>query len=370
MSVYTNDDAPRPVLVAADYDVRRGNDLIEVTSAATAATITLLPAALVPGTSVTIKDGSGVLRTGANSIDVIVRLLILDTDVIHYDLTQLTGSDFTVAAATAAALAAHTAAGSGASRVLTASASAALVVDGVTVNNANVILVKNQTDARENGRYTVTDKGSGITPWILTRTGGTEAPGTKTKATAGTANTNKIFAARGGIDDSFVVTLLSPFESLTVVSDGISWRATSLQPSSVAPISATYITQTPSGGLSNEQALSALASGLLKSTTATGVVSIAAANTDYAVPATLKDGAATVLTVGTLADGSIIRRSSTTLASVTAEATTGQTAGFTAVGTSTVVAAESTFTGGTGSKAYTIGDIVKALKNLGLLAPS
>lgn len=40
-----------------------------------------------------------------------------------------------------------------------------------------------------------------------------------------------------------------------------------------APNDATYITQTPSDGLSNEQALSALATGLMQVTTATGVVS-------------------------------------------------------------------------------------------------
>lgn len=42
-----------------------------------------------------------------------------------------------------------------------------------------------------------------------------------------------------------------------------------------APTNATYITQTPNSTLSAEQALSALATGILKSTTATGVVSIA-----------------------------------------------------------------------------------------------
>ena len=45
---------------------------------------------------------------------------------------------------------------------------------------------------------------------------------------------------------------------------------------SFAPSTSTYITQTPDAGLSNEQALSALATGVLKSATGTGVVSIAA----------------------------------------------------------------------------------------------
>ncbi len=51
-----------------------------------------------------------------------------------------------------------------------------------------------------------------------------------------------------------------------------------------APTNATYITQVPSGSLSAEQALSLLATGLLKSTTATGVLSIATQGTDYYAP--------------------------------------------------------------------------------------
>lgn len=51
-----------------------------------------------------------------------------------------------------------------------------------------------------------------------------------------------------------------------------------------APVGATYITQTPDATLTNEQALSALATGIMKSTTTTGVISIAAAGTDYTSP--------------------------------------------------------------------------------------
>lgn len=51
-----------------------------------------------------------------------------------------------------------------------------------------------------------------------------------------------------------------------------------------APNNATYITQVPSGGLDNEQALSLLSTGLMKSTTATGEISIAVEGTDYWAP--------------------------------------------------------------------------------------
>jgi hypothetical protein len=51
-----------------------------------------------------------------------------------------------------------------------------------------------------------------------------------------------------------------------------------------APTTSKYILQTADGSLPNAQALGALATGLLKSTTSTGVLSIGAAGTDYVAP--------------------------------------------------------------------------------------
>jgi hypothetical protein len=51
---------------------------------------------------------------------------------------------------------------------------------------------------------------------------------------------------------------------------------------------------------------------------------------------------------------------------VAQQATTGTTTGFTA-GAGTAVLDDSTFTGDVGTAAYTIGDVVLALKNLGIL---
>ena len=56
-------------------------------------------------------------------------------------------------------------------------------------------------------------------------------------------------------------------------------------------------------------------------------------------------------------------------APVAQQSTTGTTTGFTA-GSGTASKDDSTYTGGSGTKAYTVGDIVLALKNLGLLAAS
>jgi hypothetical protein len=63
-----------------------------------------------------------------------------------------------------------------------------------------------------------------------------------------------------------------------------------------APDSATYITQTANGTLTNEQALGSLATGILKNTTTTGVLSIAVAGTDFVEP----DADLTDLADGTL----------------------------------------------------------------------
>ncbi|MGE3804158.1 MAG: hypothetical protein AB7K24_05750 [Gemmataceae bacterium] len=52
---------------------------------------------------------------------------------------------------------------------------------------------------------------------------------------------------------------------------------------------------------------------------------------------------------------------------VVQQATTGTTTGFTA-GSGTAAKDDSTFTGGVGAAAYTVGDVVLALKNLGVLA--
>jgi hypothetical protein len=45
----------------------------------------------------------------------------------------------------------------------------ALVIDGVTLSTSDRVLIYEQTDATQNGIYTVTDTGSGSTNWVLTR---------------------------------------------------------------------------------------------------------------------------------------------------------------------------------------------------------
>jgi hypothetical protein len=110
--------------------------------------------------------------------------------------------DHTVVAATAAALAACTAAGAGVGKTLTANANGVLTVDGVAVVNTDLILVKNQVMARDNGIYVVTDKGAAGAPFVLTRAGAfDESTETVTGATV---------SASGGVTQSGVW-VLAPY---------------------------------------------------------------------------------------------------------------------------------------------------------------
>jgi hypothetical protein len=70
-----------------------------------------------------------------------------------------------------------------------------------------------------------------------------------------------------------------------------------------APTDATYITQTPDATLSAEQALSALATGIVKNTTTTGVLSIAAEGTDYYEPGGTAVASGDMTTATTSAQG-------------------------------------------------------------------
>jgi hypothetical protein len=59
--------------------------------------------------------------------------------------------------------------GNGVGEYLTASANGALVIDGVTLNAGDRVLLKDQTDAKQNGIYTVTNIGGSSAAAVLTR---------------------------------------------------------------------------------------------------------------------------------------------------------------------------------------------------------
>jgi len=100
---------------------------------------------------------------------------------------------------------------------LTANTNVAFSVDGViSWNVGDRVLVKDQTNAEENGSYEVTEVGSGGTPWVLTRgeyfNESSEIPGSFQFVTDGTTN--------GGT--GYVATV-NDAETFSLGTDDVSW---------------------------------------------------------------------------------------------------------------------------------------------------
>lgn len=158
-----------------------------------------------------------------------------------------------------------------------AGAQAAFSIDGVSPGVGERVLIKNQASTFQNGIYVVTDAGSGASNWILTRstdfdTAAEIVPGALVIIQAGTVNA--------------VTSWLQTATVNTVGTDPITFVQFSGQALNFAPNDSTYILQTADGDLANAQVLGALATGILKNTTTTGVLSIAVNGTDYYGPGT------------------------------------------------------------------------------------
>lgn len=107
------------------------------------------------------------------------------------------------------------------------------------------------------------------------------------KTGAGLLTLSAAGAATLTIDASIRLTGSGASSGDALIYNGTAFAPTTLTPAAIgaAPSDAKYIVQQASAGLSAEQALGSLASGLLKNTTTTGVLSIAVAGTDYAAAA-------------------------------------------------------------------------------------
>ena len=109
------------------------------------------------------------------------------------------GRKLSCRAATAAALSAVTAAGSGAGKTLTADAVGVLTVDGIATVLNDRILVKNQVAGANNGIYLVTTEGTAGVAFVLTRATDYDTAaellfGSETYIEAGTVNGSQVFA--------------------------------------------------------------------------------------------------------------------------------------------------------------------------------
>jgi hypothetical protein len=97
----------------------------------------------------------------------------------------------------------------------------------------------------------------------------------------GTVSFNTVGFSSGQIPIASVTTSGG---AITLVVDARTFMLLATGGGGGAPTGATYITQTSHGSLSAEQALGLLASGILKSATGTGIISIAVPGTDYVTP--------------------------------------------------------------------------------------
>lgn len=114
--------------------------------------------------------------------------------------------------ATTAALSANTYnnGASGVGATLTANANGALSIDGVSVATSDRVLIKNEATSANNGAYSVTQTGSGGTPYILTRVTDFDT------ASAGEIANNAYFFVNAGSVNAGSSFVLSQTAAITV----------------------------------------------------------------------------------------------------------------------------------------------------------
>jgi hypothetical protein len=223
-------------------------------------------------------------------------------DVAIQGLTQKP----TATVATTAALPTNTYANgtSGVGATLTATANAALTVDGYAVATGDRVLVKDQASAFQNGLYDVTQPGSGATPFILTRNidmdTAAEFPGAFIPVEdAGTTNANSLWLCTNTAAPTVGTTAIT-FVQLNKGTDLAAGTGISITGNSVA-ISGSYVGQTSITTLGTITTGTwtgtsiAVANGGTGSTTAAGARTNLGAVGKYS--ATIGDGATTAIAI-------------------------------------------------------------------------
>lgn len=208
--------------------------------------------------------------------------------------------------ATAAALPACTYANgsSGVGATLTGDANGALTVDGYAVAAGDVVLVKNQATGAQNGLYTVTQAGSGGTPFILTRHTSMDTTGEFQSAyvvveDAGTANANSFWVCTNSADPTVGTTAVtfSQLNGATQLTAGtgitISGNAVSINTGYVGQTSITTL-GTVTTGVWNGTDI-AVADGGTGASSASGARTNLGATGKYS--ATIGDGSSTTITI-------------------------------------------------------------------------
>lgn len=236
------------VIVDADVNASAAIGLSKLATGALPTGITVATANLVDANVTTAKlSDSGVVAGTYNNnaaqvrpftVDAKGRVTSVGTAVdIALNYSAIAGSTYKVARlATTANLTATYANGtSGVGATLTNSGTlGALSLDGVAVAASDRILVKDQTSAFQNGIYTVTNTGSAVAAWVLTRVTdadtNAEIGSCVVTVSSGTANGGRVYATTFKATDTVGTTAMPWFLLLsggpsvvttTMLADGV-----------------------------------------------------------------------------------------------------------------------------------------------------